>query len=118
PWNEWFPPDAIPSHLPDEDLRRRFLAELPRLPIAYFAEVAPEVNDWEAMPCAYLRLSEAYDATAREAASCGWLTRHEDSDHLAMVTRPDAIATALDEILKAMGWPAGESSGPARSPRS
>jgi len=35
-WHHWFPPDALTELVPEEDLRRRFIAELPRLPLAYF----------------------------------------------------------------------------------
>ena len=104
PWDQWFTPDAIPSHLPDEALRSRFLAELPRLPLAYFEEAAPEAAGWDAIRCGYLQLSEAYEEATREAAARGWLTHHEPSDHLAMVTQPEAIATALDRVLRQMGF--------------
>jgi alpha/beta hydrolase family protein len=104
PWDQWFPPDSIPSHLPDETLRSRFLAELPRLPLAYFEETAPEATGWDSMRCGYLRLSEAYEEAAREAADRGWPTHHEPSDHLAMVTQPETIAAALDRMLRQMGF--------------
>jgi hypothetical protein len=105
PWNEWFPPGSIESHLPDETLRSRFLAELPHVPLAYFAEAPPEATGWEATRCGYLQLSDAYDDAAREADARGWLTHHEHSDHLAMVTHPQEIAMALDRILEQMGVP-------------
>ena len=105
PWNEWFPAASIASHLPDDDLRARFIAELPRLPLAYFEEVAPRADGWDSMPCGYLQLSDAYAEAAREAASRGWPTVHVPSDHLAMVTRPEVIAAALERLLRDLGIP-------------
>jgi hypothetical protein len=107
PWNEWFPPESIAAHLPDEDLRTRFQAEIPRLPLAYFEEIAPEVSGWDSIRCGYLELSKAYDDAAREAAARGWLTAHEPLDHLAMVTRPETIAGVLDRMLARMGFRRG-----------
>lgn len=105
PWNEWFPAESIASHLPDEALRADFFAEIPRLPLAYFEEVAPAAEGWDSIRCGYLQLSQAYDETAREAAARGWPTRHEPTDHLAMVTQPEAITAAIDRVLEEMGFP-------------
>lgn len=105
PWNEWFPPESIASHLPDDAMRARFLAEIPRLPLKYFEEIAPEVEGWDSIRCGYIRLSEAYDDIAAEAVARGWPLKHQPSDHLAMVTQPEAIAVALDQILEQMGFP-------------
>ena len=103
PWNEWFPADSIASHLPDESLRARFIAELPRLPLTYFEERAPEAREWESIGCGYIQLSGAYHDALCEAAARGWPTRTEPLDHLAMVTRPEAIASSLVNLLEAMG---------------
>jgi hypothetical protein len=104
PWNEWFPPESIASHLPNDELRARFLAELPRLPLAYFEEAVPGAEGWDSIPCGYLRLSEAYEETAGEASARGWPVRHEPSHHLGMVTDPEVVASALDRMLKVMGF--------------
>jgi len=116
PWNEWFPPESIASHVPDDALRARFLAEIPRLPLEYFEEVAPEVEGWDAIPCGYLRLSDAYEDIAAEAAARGWPLTHQPSDHLAMVTQPEAIAAALDQMLEQMGFPPDPGRARARAP--
>jgi len=105
PWNEWFPPESIASHVPDDAQRARFLAEIPRLPLEYFEEIAPEVEGWDSIRCGYLRLSGAYDDIAAQAAARGWLLKHQPSDHLAMVTQPEAIAASLDQMLEQMGFP-------------
>jgi hypothetical protein len=53
PWNAWFPSDAFVPLLPDEDLREPFVAELPRLPVAYFEEPR---RRWAAGPKCAVRM--------------------------------------------------------------
>lgn len=111
PWNEWFPPGSIASHLPDSELYDRFVAELPRLPLAYFREAAPEARGWDSLPCGYVQLSDAYADPARDAAARGWPVLHHASDHLAMLTQPEAVARAIDRVLQRMGMPRPARSG-------
>jgi pimeloyl-ACP methyl ester carboxylesterase len=114
-WHQWFPPEVLAELLPEEDLRWRFIAELPRLPLAYFEERAPVVSGWPAARCGYLRLSGAYDQVADEAERQGWLVVREPADHLAMLTRPATIAGLLDRLVKAL-MGTGQASPPARQP--
>jgi thioesterase domain-containing protein len=95
PWHEWFPPGAVESLLPGRELRERFVAELPRLPVAYFQEPAPATR--LDIDCAYVRLSAPYDGAADEAERLGWWVRRLDADHLAMLTQPEQIADAVTE---------------------
>jgi pimeloyl-ACP methyl ester carboxylesterase len=102
PWNEWFPPDAIVSLLPQAGVRERFVTELPRLPVAYFEEPAPAAPKWSTVRCAYVRLSEAYDRMAKEAEAQGWWVHRENLDHLAMLTQPSTIADAVAQVVEGM----------------
>ncbi|HZD72743.1 MAG TPA: alpha/beta fold hydrolase [Actinomycetota bacterium] len=102
PWHEWFPPEAVSELLPEERLRRRFIADLPRVPLAYFEEVAPLTPGWPAVSCGYLQLSAAYADAADEAARRGWLLVREPADHLAMLTRPAAIGRVVDRLVRAL----------------
>jgi pimeloyl-ACP methyl ester carboxylesterase len=98
PWNEWFAPGAIDSLLPDPQLRERFRAELPCLPLAFLDEPAPPVT-W-AGPGGYLLLSEAYRRDAAEARRNGWPVREHLTHHLAMLTQPRNIASTLGELCQ------------------
>ena len=73
------------------------------MPLAYFEEQSPEVEGWDSIPCGYVQLSDAYDEAAREAAARGWPTVREPLDHLAMITRPEVVASILDGLLERMG---------------
>jgi hypothetical protein len=97
-WDQWFPPGTLDPLLPDPALRTRFLAELPRVPLAYFEERAPATANRIPRE-AYLQLSEAYREAADEAERRGWPTRREAADHLAIVTRPELVAEHLVRLL-------------------
>ncbi|HEX6677004.1 MAG TPA: alpha/beta hydrolase [Actinomycetes bacterium] len=99
PWDQWFTPEAIAAELPDADLRARFVAELPRVPLAYFEEQAPEVESWPPPHCGYLQLSEAYKEVADEAERQGWPTMREPASHLAMLTQPEWVSGMLHRLV-------------------
>jgi hypothetical protein len=97
-WERWFPMNVVHGLLPDDIARARFLAELPRVPLAYARELAPSTD---ALPerCAYFRLSSTYESEACQAERRGWPTRREERNHLAMLTDPAAIARSLQGLF-------------------
>ncbi|OZM79854.1 alpha/beta hydrolase [Pseudonocardia sp. MH-G8] len=102
PWQEWFEPAVLRELLPDAGSRAAFVAEVPRLPVDYFAEVAPNVPRWEGTRAGYLRLSEPYEGAAEEAARRGWPVRRYRGRHLSPVVEPAEVADAIDELLDLM----------------
>jgi hypothetical protein len=94
-WSTWFGGDVLRELLPEEDVRAAVERELPALPLAYFEETVPNPDGWDRVPCAYLRLSDAYDEAASEAEERGWPTSTIEGHHLSMTTAPDAVADAL-----------------------
>lgn len=99
PWNEWFPPGTVDALLPDPDVRSRFTAELPRVPLAYFEERAPVGEHWRRLPGAYLRLSEMYEGAAEHAGRNGWPVSRFDGHHLSMLTDPYVVTDHLEALL-------------------
>lgn len=102
PWNEWFPANAIDELVPHANIRRQFLAEIPRLPLAYFLERAPVTRNWNTLRCAYLRFSAAYDGTADEAERLGWWVARRNWDHLRMLSAPDTVADLTASAVSAL----------------
>ncbi|MER5227459.1 alpha/beta fold hydrolase [Streptomyces flaveus] len=100
PWNEWFPPGTIEELLPDPALRGRFCAELPRVPLAYFDEPAPECPDPSPAHSAYLQLSDVYSAEADQAEREGWRVRRRQTHHLAILTEPEEVSATLEELIQ------------------
>ena len=101
PWDSWFGPDVVASLLPDPIALGAFRAELPRLPLAYFEAIAPNLVGWEKVPAAYLQLSEAYAVDASAAERRGWTVRREPLHHLAMLSHPDTVASAVADLAHA-----------------
>jgi hypothetical protein len=99
-WTDWFPPDVIAGLLPDRPERERFAASVPRVPLSYFEETAPDPEAWPPSWCAYVRLSEVYDKEAVEAERSGWPVHRIDGDHLSLMTRPEAIAGVIAGLLE------------------
>lgn len=105
PWHEWWPPGAIRSLFGNEAAYAHFAADVPRLPLAFFEEPAPQVAMPAEVACAYLRLSAACDGDADEALRLGWPTRRADLDHIAMTTKPAAVWAELKPLVDAMAPP-------------
>jgi len=101
PWPQWWGADGLAELIPDEDVRRQFEAECPKLPLAMFDEAQPD-GEVEA-PAAYLRLSEAYDGPAARARELLWPLTELDSHHLAPLTEPDRVTGALLDLLDRIG---------------
>lgn len=99
PWHTWFPAEAVADLVPDAGLRDRFTAEVPRLPLAYFAEPAPEAPSWPPRAGGYVRLSAAYDGVADEAERDGWPVHRADVGHLGILTSPDLVADLVDSVV-------------------
>jgi hypothetical protein len=102
-WDQWLPPGTVDGLLPDAATRGRFLAELPHVPLSYFAETAPRTEPPPPLRYGYLRLSPAYEEAATEADRRGWPTLREETDHLAMLTRPAWAAEHLLGLLERLG---------------
>jgi hypothetical protein len=102
PWNEWFPANAIEELVPQPNVRRQFIAEIPRLPLAYFLERAPVTPSRDTLQFAYMRFSPAYDRTADDAERLGWWVLRRDWDHLRMLTAPDAVADLVAAAVSAL----------------
>lgn len=98
PWNTWFEPDPLPLLIPDAHLRETFVRDLPQIPFAFLEAISPATSDWNRLPVAYLQLSNAYAAEASEATRRGWIVRHMELHHLAMVSNPIVIAEMLTDL--------------------
>lgn len=103
PWNDWFPPETLAEIIPDPDLRARFIAETPRLPLTYLEETTPVLDGpprvHHTYLRAYLQLSDAYDDTADQAAEQGWPVLRHQGHHLSMLTDPEPLSDRLTEML-------------------
>jgi hypothetical protein len=102
-WDRWFEPNPLPGLVPDAALRAEIVDEEPEVPLDFLKEQRPSVT-WDG-PSGYVQLSEVYAKAADEAEALGWPVRRLDADHLALATRPEAVASALAEILSGFSRP-------------
>lgn len=99
PWPQWWGDETLTELIPDPAMRRHFVADCPRLPLAMFEEVHPPVPQWPQAPAAYLQLSEAYEDQTATARELGWPVAERVSHHLAPLTDSALVAESLRELL-------------------
>jgi hypothetical protein len=101
PWHEWFPPGSLEALVPDPARRLRLIAEIPRLPVAYFDEPASPARFAKSVACAFLRLGPPFDPAANKAERLGWWVARRDWDHLRMLSNPAAVADLIALAISA-----------------
>jgi hypothetical protein len=102
PWPQWWSTEELAAILPEPAVREGFIAQCPALPLAMLEEVQPKAPGWDAIPGAYLLLSEGYEDSAADARARGWPVTERLSHHLAPVTDPDLVADALLDLVAAI----------------
>jgi Alpha/beta hydrolase family len=98
-WTE----DNLREHIPDDDLRHRFVAELRPLPLAVYEEPIPVFEDWPDAPCGYVLFSPVYKPLAEEAREEDWSYAEYDALHFHMLVDPAAVTNTLIDLSKQMG---------------
>jgi pimeloyl-ACP methyl ester carboxylesterase len=101
PYHEWFAPGTLAELVPDPSRRERLIGEIPRLPVAYFDEPAPQARFEESVACAFLRLGAPFDRAADKAERLGWWVTRRDWDHLWMLSAPQAVAELIVQAISA-----------------
>jgi pimeloyl-ACP methyl ester carboxylesterase len=98
-WTE----ENLRQAIPDNETRRRFVAELRPLPLAVYEEPIPVFEGWPDAPCAYLHFTRtdprAYEEAARLARQWGWAYTELDGGHFHMLVDPASVAEALTSLL-------------------
>ena len=102
-WDQWFPPGALESLLPEGPLRERFVGELAATPLAWFEEPAPPTDLPSDVGWGFLRLSKAYEREAGEARRLGWPTLRRDLHHRSMATHPAEVTNAMLALTRLLG---------------
>lgn len=84
--------------IPDPRARAGVVAELKARHRDFFLEPLPVPAGWPDAPCAYLRLSKAYEPAAARAEGLGWPVRRLDAGHFHTVVDPEEVATAILDL--------------------
>lgn len=89
--------------IPDEAVRRRFVAELRPTPLEVYEEPLPVFAGWPDAPCGYLWFSPPYTQAVQQARLRGWPVRELQAGHFHMLVDPAAVADALMSLVEALG---------------
>ncbi len=90
----------------DADLRRRFVQEVPQVPLAVYEEPLPLFLGWPDAPCAYLGFSRSaanYRRSIDLARLEGWPFVQLEGGHFHMLADPPAVAESLIGLLERVG---------------
>jgi len=98
-WHRWWPKGTLERIVTDKAVLSAFVAELYEIPIAYFEEIAPLGSVPSVAKCSYLQLSAPYKTECDEAWHKGWRVERLDLHHLAMLTHPGVIESALHALV-------------------
>jgi hypothetical protein len=102
PWPGWIGP-VLADLLPRESDRDTLKTEAPAVSLAYLETLAPPLDIPAKTPCAYLRLSAAYEPECGVCEAKGWPVSRLDGHHLWLITEPTLVADAvlrLDDQLR------------------
>lgn len=103
PWTEWWGEADLAALFPDAATRAAVAAEQIPLPLSYFADRIPVAPGWGRRPSAYLAFGDTYDRERRAASRNGWPVRTLPGGHLLMLTEPERVASAVEDLLGSMG---------------
>lgn len=95
PWHTWWGAEGMAWLVPDERRRATLTAEMPRLPLDFYAEGGEVPPDWASHHAGYVLLSEIYRPWADAATSLGWPVAEVPGTHLELVNRPSDVAAAI-----------------------
>jgi hypothetical protein len=106
-WGE----EDLRGAIPDDGLRRAFVAELRPVPLAVYEEPIPVFAGWPDAPCGYLRFgfNPAYEAAYQRARDAGWPEIRLEGSHFHMMVEPVAVADALLALVEQLRHPRGAS---------
>jgi hypothetical protein len=98
-WTE----DDLREHIPNDELRRRFVSELRPLPLAVYEEPIPAFEGWPDAPCGYVLLSPVYKPLVKQAREEDWSYAEFDALHFHMLVDPASLTDTLIDLSKQMG---------------
>lgn len=103
-WQPWREDDLVEA-IPDPDIRAWFVRDLSPMPLAVYQEPLPVFDGFPDAPCGYLHFSEVYNEPASRAYHGGLLYRRLEGTHFHLLNDPEAVATAMLDMVDTLGLP-------------
>ncbi|WLQ45020.1 alpha/beta hydrolase [Streptomyces laculatispora] len=97
-WTDWWDEADIAPMFSGPAMRRKVVAEQPRLPLAYYEQHIPVPEGWDDHPCSYLLFGPPYEDMATDAHERGWRTARLPGAHLHQIVDPVGTARQLLEL--------------------
>lgn len=101
PWHRWWPNDVLEGTGMDEIGRTGLLADIPRLPLAWFDDDFT-MPDWSHAGRAYVRTSLSFVEEARRAESDGWAVVRLKGTHIHPAAEPGETAAAILQCCRTL----------------
>jgi hypothetical protein len=108
PWTRWWGEADIAALFPDAQVRADVESEQPRVALAYFDSRVEVPSDWTGIPAAYVAFGDTYADEITRAQRSGWPVTTLAGLHLHMLAEPVSVATAIADMLTALGVESGE----------
>jgi hypothetical protein len=94
--------DDLRDIVPNEDLREKLVSEIKPRSLSFFTEPIPVIDTWPDAPCAYMKLSTAYNKVTEKVRKAGWPIYELNAGHFHMLVNPSMVAEllikAVDEL--------------------
>ncbi len=98
-WLDWWQAEDITELLPSPAHRAEVRADMPELHRPFYDDSIPVPAGWTAGPCAFLKLSSAYDDEYSQAERLGWPRTSIDGTHLSIFSNPVEVLDAIEALL-------------------
>jgi pimeloyl-ACP methyl ester carboxylesterase len=98
-WLDWWPPEVVAELMPSSEHQAEIRADMPELNRSFYDDPIPMPPGWTTGPCAFLKLSTAYDDEYSHVSGLGWPRASIDGNHLSIFGDPAAVLDVIETLL-------------------
>jgi len=91
--------DDLREIVPDENLRKRLVAEIHPRGLDFFTEPIPVFHGWPDAPCVYIQFSAPYERPAAQGRQAGWQIYKLSVGHFHMLVDASAVTDIIFEAV-------------------
>ena len=91
--------DDLREIVPDENLRKRLVAEIHPRGLDFFTEPIPVFHGWPDAPCVYVQFSAPYERPAAQGRQAGWQIYKLSVGHFHMLVDASAVTDIIFEAV-------------------
>lgn len=91
--------DDLREIVPDENLRKKLVAEIRPRGLDFFTEPIPVFHGWPDAPCVYIQFSAPYERPAAQGRQAGWQIYKLSVGHFHMLVDASAVTDIIFEAV-------------------